>query len=88
MTEFEEEDLTRFGLDDLLAVVDEVAAKLGQSDDGLKLRKVSQELRKRHSENPKQSGAAHPVQIGYAKRSLEKEVPSRTKGLPKPGRRG
>jgi hypothetical protein len=88
MSEFEEEDLTRFRFEDLLAVVDEVAAKIEPSENGLRLRKVTNELRKRNPENPKQSGAARPAQIGYAKRSLKKEVPSRTKGLPKPGRRG
>ena len=84
MTGFEEEDLTSFRLDDLLAVVDEVAANLGQSEDGLKLRKVSKELRKRNSENPKPSGAAVPPRSQVAVRPASKEVPSRTKGLREP----
>jgi hypothetical protein len=88
MTGFEEEDLTSFRLDDLLAVVDEVAANLGQSEDGLKLRKVSKELRKRNSENPKPSGAAVPPRSQVAVRPASKEVPSRTKGLREPPPRG
>lgn len=88
MTEFEEEDLTSFRLDDLLAVVDEVAAKLGQTEDGLKLLKVSKELRRRNSENTKQSGSSAPPRPQVAVRPASKEVPSRTKGLREPPPRG
>lgn len=85
--EFEEEDLTRFRIDDLLAVVDEVAANLGQTKDGLKLLKVSKELRKRNSQNPKQSGSSVPPAPQVAVRP-SKGVPSRTANLRDPGPRG
>jgi len=51
-----------------------------------RLRKVSVEMHKKSSDMPQESRASatpHPAQIGYAKRSLEREVPSRTFGHPR-----
>ena len=90
-----EEDLTRFRFEDLLDVVDEAAASLERSGktkgQAKKLRKVSEELRRRNPETPQQAGASpapHLAQIGFARRPLGREVPSRTKNLKPPGRRG
>ena len=43
-----------------------------------RLRKVSVEMHKKSSDMPQEYATLHPAQIGYAKRSLEREVPSRT----------
>jgi hypothetical protein len=94
MAESEEEDLTRFGIEELLAVVDDVATSIERNkstkEQAEKLRKVAEELRRRNSEELQQSGASatpHPAKVGFAKRSLEREVPSRTKNLKPPGGR-
>ena len=95
MSELEEDDLSRFRFDELMDVVEEVAVSLGRSGDtkeqAQKLRKVSKELRKRDPEKPQQSvpsATPRTAQVRFAKRSLESEVPSRTKNFKPPGRRG
>lgn len=95
MAQLEEEDLARFRFDELMDVVEEVAVSLERSGDpkeqAQKLRKVSEELRKRDPEkaqNPVASAAPGTAQVRFASRAVDRGVPSRTKNLKPPGRRG